>query len=257
MSRTSGNPRAPLDAWAVEMVRLTTFHQPGKIGSTEGWWKHLTGQDPNDSVGKPKTGERFESGEWEGGLLILHSQPRDGRLDWIATGSPDDPDLLSRTRVTDRVPRFLSLMNRWLADSLYPETNRMAFGGVALLSVPDGVVGYQRVSDYLPFDVDKTTSSDFLYQINRRRESKILPEIQINRLMKWSVAFAVRQAITFDKDSLTTVGVPGPPESACRLELDINTVPRPDYTLPRDRLPALFAELVELGQEIILEGDIP
>jgi hypothetical protein len=45
--------------------------------------------------------------------------------------------------------------------------------------------------------------------------------------------------------------------SACRLELDISTMPEWEGELPHDGLPEVFRELVDLGQEIAEKGDIP
>jgi hypothetical protein len=44
---------------------------------------------------------------------------------------------------------------------------------------------------------------------------------------------------------------------ACRIELDINTVPDFPGELDREILQPIFGDLVDLGQEIVREGDIP
>jgi hypothetical protein len=44
---------------------------------------------------------------------------------------------------------------------------------------------------------------------------------------------------------------------ACRLELDINTVPEFQDEFDRGRLPSILRELADLGLEIANRGDIP
>jgi hypothetical protein len=44
---------------------------------------------------------------------------------------------------------------------------------------------------------------------------------------------------------------------ACRLELDINTLPEFQGELERAQLSSLFHELVDLAVEIANQGDIP
>jgi hypothetical protein len=55
----------------------------------------------------------------------------------------------------------------------------------------------------------------------------------------------------------TMTQFPGPQIIACRLELDINTVPNPDLRLGRDQLPRILQEFIQLADEIVREGDIP
>ena len=49
--------------------------------------------------------------------------------------------------------------------------------------------------------------------------------------------------------------IPQPDSFACRLELDINSVPS-NVPLPKQGLPLLFKEFVRLAKEIATNGDI-
>ena len=254
MSRATGNPRAELTAWGLENLRLTTFHQP--FGKVDGWWERMTGQEPDSSVGM-KTGERAEIGQWEGLMLALQMNPQMGRIDWFVSELPGErenpPPLL-----TVGLAAFAGLITRWLASELPPQpVNRMALGAVVTLPVTNGEEGYRRLSDYLPFDIDRATSSDFSYQLNRKRDSTTLPGTQVNRLMKWSVGTFLQQTIRLTSSGVVGFGEPTNERTACRLDLDINTHQQEGQTLPQEQLRALFAELVSLAEEIIREGDIP
>jgi len=91
---------------------------------------------------------------------------------------------------------------------------------------------------------------DFLYQYNRRRTSLTAPEVEINRLSKWTWAPLGEVQVKDGK-------LVHPLESACLLELDINTMPEFQGPLQQDRLAPLFEEMVELAVEIAQRGDVP
>jgi hypothetical protein len=52
-------------------------------------------------------------------------------------------------------------------------------------------------------------------------------------------------------------GAVGPRHYACRLELDINTVPEFQGQFERERLAPIFQELVDFAVEISNHGDVP
>jgi hypothetical protein len=255
MTRTSGNPRPESRVWNADMLRLTAFHRPGALGATTGWWQQLTGQEPESSVLKPKSGDRGEVGIYEGVSLGLQIQPLVGRVDWIL-GEPDDsfenPDNVS---FLHRLNLFMNLVSRWLRDSC-PPTTRVALGAILTFGVADRATGYRTIANFLPFDPDPDTSQDFLYQINRPRRSRVIPDQEINRLMRWSVGLHLHQTIDVSRQGMAP-STPNISRSFCRLELDINTMQRAENQPPLERLPDLLGEFVGLAQEIIREGDIP
>ena len=95
---------------------------------------------------------------------------------------------------------------------------------------------------------------DFDYSVNRRRGSKSIDSLMINRLAKWSLGQETFGVVELPvsggqpRVNATTSYVP-------LLTMDINTVPEfsGSLTQPRD----IFAELVSLGTEIALQGDVP
>ena len=100
-------------------------------------------------------------------------------------------------------------------------------------------------------------ATNFMYQINRPRESASVPSFTVNRLSKWSVAAFESVSITVSPSSVRAVGYADFPMHMSALELDINTSPKPDALIPSDEIPQLFHELVSLGLEIAERGDIP
>ena len=97
---------------------------------------------------------------------------------------------------------------------------------------------------------------DFLYQVNRRRASKTVSGVDVNRLSKWSVASISQMTLQIQPDPTTLLSKVGEPISAVRLELDINNVPTPDWSFSGESAMQLFDELVELGPEISESGEV-
>jgi hypothetical protein len=257
MTRASCNHRADPADWRAETLRLTTFHAPALLEKTSGWWARVTGVDPETVVNKPKGGERAEVGVYEEWPLALQVQQRpEARVDWIASGFPLGDGDLDSPPLMPRLVSFTEVVKRWLG-STCPEIKRMAFGAALNLPVADRVEGYRALSNYLNFDLDPESSSDFLYQINRRRNSGVVAGVAVNRLMKWSVGVRHLKTLTIPLDG--QLPQEETPRSAhhCRLELDINTTPEVTAPLPQERAAALVDEMVEWSLEIIRQGDVP
>ncbi len=256
MSRSDAT-RAPETSWSGETLRLSLFYSPVTELRVNGWWEHVVGQAPDSSTNKPKSGEVVEIGNVDDAQLVLQSQPRAGRVDWIMQAAAGELSEQSPSLFPVMSASFINRMTRFLKVPGIPPLNRMAFGAVVLLPVTDPEQGYRTLSDYLPFDIDRTNSSDFLYQINRLRSSKNLSDLKINRLMKWSVGLSQRSSFAIDAQKLMAVATHETVAVNCRIELDINTVFAADRSLPNDRLESLMMELQELAREIVQEGDIP
>ncbi len=124
-------------------------------------------------------------------------------------------------------------------------------------TVPDRPTGYRLLAQYLNnVKIDPDNSSDFHYQINRRRVSKNIAGLLINRLSKWSV--------TITKFSQFALGpviqefvISNHDHISANLELDINTVPEHQTLIFREQMPTIFMELIELASEIAEQGDVP
>ena len=159
-----------------------------------------------------------------------------------------EPDALSS--YADAVPAFRRSAMQWLGFGDCPPLRRLAFGAVLLKPVPSHDSGYETLGGYLPAVTMDPKSSDFLYQINRRRLSEVIDDLWVNRLSKWSIQRV--ESLTVSSDGTVVRGMGA---SACRVELDINSVPSAE-SLPADRLPRFFEELVVLAGEIALDGDI-
>ena len=197
-------------------------------------------------------------GVFEGKQLVLSG--RQARVDWnlqAIAGLPSEPmqGLPTLGPLPDSLESFRKVAEKWL--NVSPDITRLAFGAVLVIKVADLPSAYQELSQFLPnVSLDKTDSPDFLYQINRPRTSELREGLRINRLSKWSVTQTGTIAINIGPSAGPTLES-GSPQSACRLELDINTSAESLTPIPQDKTQVLFKELIELGSEIADKGDIP
>jgi len=246
--------------WQVLTLRATAFVPPDAPTLPSEWWAQLVGLPPENVISRPRLGQRQQDGSFEGRKLTLQIQPE--RIDWMfVPANIERPEELgeglpSAGSLPDVLGPFCKLILAWIP--LAPPVTRLAFGAVLFQPAENRRAGYTQIAGYLPsVKLDPDGSSDFLYQINRTRDSRSgIAGLHINRLTKWSVVLIDHVRVEFKRPGVTTAGSLSL-QSACRLELDINTSPEFVEPLPRERLQPLFEELVALGQEIATKGDVP
>ena len=251
-------PKEKLSEWRTEGLRLTAFTLNPIDLEEVARWADLTGEEPDISQARPRDKVLVEAGPYLGGWLTLELGAM--RVDWRLAVNPNEPpaELMVLESFGVLREKFRGLMGKWLKRS--PPMKRLAFGAVLLLPVDSMVDGYKQLDRLLPsVKIDAENSSDINYRINRRRPSKSgIAGLEINRLSTWSVA-RFRESmwqIPVDEPSQSRVHELGDPVHACRLELDINTVPGSDRRLKKGALASLLDELVEFGSEIASKGDI-
>lgn len=255
MPEQKNNQRASSPEWLASTVRLTVFPGLLTLKDSEGWWEELAGQPSEQVVNR--RGELQESGSTDKGQFILTVDSV--RIDWRIV-SIDDSTLLSGD-ITSLIPfsqsidYFLEIMMKWLEKKSY-KFERIAFGAELLFPVESRQEAYKELSKYLPsVKLDIDNSSDFLYQINRPRSSQSsISGLQINRLSKWS---GLKLSRGYILPTGKPISFPDSDLHFCRLELDINTAAEFNGEIPSKQVPAIFRELVALGREISLKGDIP
>lgn len=259
MSKQDKPSRLLLNAWYVESLRLTAFPVRGTPLTDISWWTELVGEPAETKTIQPRVGGQTEQGEFLGAKLVNQIQPH--RVDWQL--QLPDQETQADTFPTvgpflEIVERFVELMLKWLSLETCPELHRLAFGAVLVYPIESRVAGYQQLAAFLPsVKLDLEGSSDFLYQINRVRTSTSKIEgLRINRLSRWSVTALQRVDLSFEKNLDMSIAK-GKLVHACRLYLDINTVPEFRGPLPEKQRGSLFEELVFLAKEIASEGDIP
>jgi hypothetical protein len=252
MSTPNTTGRLELEPWQVGDLRLTAFPSPlaPLEARTEGkQWEALVGKQPENVISRNFATEIEESGSFAPGVRLMYQRSARA-IQWMLHGvaNSNKPESVILTSPEILVP-FKDLMARWLMDC--PPLQRLAFGAALYLPVKDRREAYHQLAKYLrcvPGYSDD--DGDFLYQYNRRRRSSVVPEVKINRLSKWT--WIPLGEVTVKDGKLME-----PAESACLLELDINTMPEFQGTLPHDRYVPLFEEMVRLAVEIAARGDVP
>lgn len=243
-------PLPELSAWQVQQLRFTAFIQQNDRAKEEGWWTSLFGAPAETRTVRANEGLLQDEGPFKDGRITLSVVP--GRVDWIWSTSvvvdldKGTPPSLGTFGDTSKV--FKELMNAWL--SLALPFSRLAFGAVLDQPVSNKEAAYRLLQGYLPtVRIVPESSSDFMYQINRPVESKVISGLRVNRLNKW---VALR--------GIVVAGQGGKPAvrheySAVRLEVDVNTISGPETTIPKEKSQDILSELISKAQEIAEKGD--
>lgn len=246
--------------WEVENLRVTGFTLPSVVPEPiNQLWAALVLVPPDQINERPKEATVTAEGSLEGHRLILSQGP--GRTDWLWVADLDLTKLSagfpSIGKFQTAPDIFVKLARTWLERR--PPLTRLAWGGVIKFVVPNKEDGYRKLAEFLhSVKIDPVGSSEFIYQINRPRTSRVIDGMLVNRLSTWSVALLQPISIAVGFQPGQAVGLPTtPPISACRLVFDINSdATRTEPFEPRQLAP-LLDELVELAAEIAVKGDIP
>jgi len=241
-----------LGEWEVEFLRATAFTNdvlPPSHGVE--LWKKVVTAEAEEMTHKPSLGSFSASGPVDGATLALSVTP--GRIDWLFGPATIEAVLdhsLGKFNAQDE--QFADRLSNWLQFPSIAIT-RIALGEVLRLPVANSVAGYRMLGTFLPkVAPDPDSSRDFMYQINRPRDSKTVPGLLVNRLSKWAcVDLSVNVGIIGSTKPTST-------KQFVRLELDISTDKDSQRDLSKDKvLRSMFRELVSLGREIATQGDIP
>ena len=244
--------------WRVELMRLTAFLSAVDVSDADKWWGTVIGEPPDSKTVKLKGATQTLEGHLGTGKVLLNVDVN--RVDWLTA-----PDLSVEQEIKE-IPNigayaevaslFNSKMVQWLKCN--PSITRLAWGATLTQPVEDRESGYKRLSNYLPaLKIDPVGSSELFYQINRPRQSKVIPGLVINRFQKWSVMKVQRINVqVIPSQAQAMVGNVAPGFDGCRVEVDINSSGDRSELLPSDRLESLYMELVSIGTEIAAQGDI-
>jgi hypothetical protein len=259
MINPQGGTEIMVADWKTSILRITAFPPPDIKINAESWWAATVGQEPEKKVSEIRLGRYVYEGPLEPGKLMLRIQP--ARIDWIFSPNEVPESEVNETSTIGPYQETISIfhrtMNNWLNSDNHPAIMRIALGWILYMPVPSKEEGYRFLSSYVhEVNIDPVNTSDFLFQINKPRNSSSgVQGLKINRLTKWSVQRSIFTVFQFTPGSSPSQMV-ADTQFACRLELDINTSPDFSQPLPNDRLPSLLEEFINNGIEIIQKGDI-
>jgi len=242
------------ETWGVEDLRLTLFRLPGE--SVTGAWEALTGEQPTNQTASPKLHIYHEDGPFLGGVVSVDVTRE--RHDVRCVALPGDPPLPvtpSLGAFDHACTPFRELCSKWIHAQTFA-VRRVALGVTARLLVPSLVAGYTRLGEFLPTVTLSTASSDFFYQINRPRPSKMVPGLVINRLSRWSVQRIQFASVAVGPGAPPAATIFGEPFHSCRVELDLNTAAEHGSDLEIDAVIAVLSELQSFASELLKVGDV-
>ncbi len=231
------------------MLGLVAFPFGPQLRSEGGWWKDLTGSDPEDLARRKDRVE--EAGPLPSGKrLAVMADP--SRVQWSYEPGPSAeavlPDLGG---FCQEIETFLELMAKWLPKA--PPLRRLGLLAHLARPVSSHQEGYGFLNSVLQtVDVDPR-STDFLYRVNRCSASSAAPAVEINQLATWAVAKVMTRVATLTEepvaDRVVTEGY------FVIAELDINTRQGRTEPLPPPVLVALVKELGQLARDRAERGD--
>lgn len=246
----------PLSNWQVQVLRCTAFYTPDETFGISGWWAEVMGDLPETETKKLKDGISIEEGPFKDGKLTLTKSPVAVDLRFqLPNNLPNEVNGVPTIgNFEERCPEFVSLVKKLFDVTTFPLVKRLAFGSVINFPSTDRQEAYRQLSDYIKnITIDPVKSRDLIYQINYRRTSKIgINGLEINRLNTWSVPSFQTFVSPIPKVEMTTTGI----HYACQLKIDINTSQEFQNQLPKEKLGEIFDELIDMGKEIICQGDI-
>ena len=144
------------------------------------------GRDPGNVNEEPGKGFIQAQGEYQDSLIhIFSDQSRlDIRMVFSKPGRPTSKFPVFNAAISS----FRDLATRFLSRNDLPQINRLALG-VAVLKSASGLQDCgEIIKEHLPFPDDyEIEPVDFLYQFNRRRLSRTITGMNLNRLIKWSI----------------------------------------------------------------------
>lgn len=247
-----------IGVWDVESLRVTIFPPAGFQSAEQhtALWQKVTGQPPESINLNPRQGLTQAFGSIRGNQFILAVQAE--RVDWHVR------PLMLQNEPPQGIPTVVDPQNMLGAihDGLQHSLNtirvvpRLAFGLSLVREVANVPIGMQQLSHYLHnVTLDWSGSTDFIYQINRKRRATSVPHAEINRLGRWSVeeigsiAFRVMSGQpTVRQDS----GI----HYVRKLVTDINTT-HATGAVANNKIHDLFHEMVSISNELATEGDVP
>lgn len=249
----------PMSDWQVQVLRCTAFYAPDEQFDISSWWVELIGDMPETETKKPKEGIIVEEGSFKEGRLILTKSRNAVDLRFQLPNEPSDKvnGIPTIGNFEEQCPEFVGLVMKLFDVTKFPPITRLAFGSTINLPSKDHKTGYIQLSEYIKSVKIDPNSRDFVYQINRRRTSKIgIEGLLINRLSTWFVATfqVLTTSLTLSTKEIKTTK--NAPNRACQLTIDINTCQEYKDCLPKEKLGGIFEELVDMGKEIICQGDI-
>ena len=239
----------PFD-WYAESLRVTFF--VGNDRRQEALFATIAGTPPQETVERAPQHLRQDVGQVSGSRLAVVQQQ--GRVDVHLLGISQDTAFSWIGSFAEALKIFNPLVDKAAAAMYNP--SRIAFAPTLILPADTFSAANMTLRSLLPLvTFDPANDTDIVWQINRRRPSRIRGTI--NRLAKWEVLQV--QLVTISSTNAVPTATPivaEPPVSAVRLSIDINTDPTITTAIVGTAIGQTLDELRAHAIEISEKGDI-
>ena len=243
--------------WQVQAARLSLFpFNVTPIQYTPGLWESAMSQDPDNIELRPKEKLITEEGVIDG--IRVQVTRREDRLDWFLNPPPNlvDGGQLEGNPVIRDQEGAARIVTRaaMVSVEVVPQINRLALSLSLVEEASDLEAAIDKLSKHLPDLRFGNVGPDFLYRVNRQRNSKQIRGGTINRVATWSILQVGTVSLAVGPAQTGVVGTTQHIIGA-RLVLDINNVPSQN-AISSKRITPLLEEFAEMASEIAQEGDI-
>lgn len=228
-------------AWKADHLRVSLFSNLAWDTSLAKVFADVFGVDPESTSQKPSSGEATAAGNWSPGRVEIKQTIN--RIDCILQPlPPNSPEMPLLLDIGVLLPQFSSLLGKW-AMGQQQEVVRIALGCGALLEAEDVRSSYLKLRELVRvIDVDVERFRDMQFQVNLPIQSRVFPELILNRLTRWSAVkvqaglitggatqpFLARQfsvcAIDFSTDGDRTIPLPNMEIGPLLEELSVEAV---------------------------------
>ncbi len=243
-----------MTTWKVRSLRLTVFlSSEAAPRVSELRWEELAGAKPENVMNRGD--QQYQEGPLGRGRLLLQKQQ--GRVDLLHAGFPQ-PEQPEDPVATLGTLEAASEALRGMAIKVLEQLGscvRLAFGAEMVTPAQTNVAAYRTLVEHIGSATFKLEGGqEFLYQVNRPRDSKAVPRLLLNRLTRWHASSW--QPVTVELTGAARV-LSGQPRVGAVITTDVNTDGERTNPLPAEKLSELFDELRDLTIEIRDKGDIP
>lgn len=241
--------------WEAELARVSVFAPDTKALALDTWEKTI-GSPATQTVDRPADRVSQSSGVYKNYNVQLNAAP--GRADVIMTaniaaaGAQLSAASLMIGDPTIAISDALDITRKWMRART--GIQRLAIGLSVSVEAENGKTATKLIADRIPTIGDFANGGeDLAVQINRIVNSKVDPEVRINRLRAWSAA-----QVGLIQIGIVPIGAPAVPVGLtfrAQLTIDVNTAQ--NSVINVEQVDALLDEMVEMALEIAENGDAP
>jgi len=239
--------------WLVETVRATVFAEDVNVLRLNDW-DQIAGAPPARKTWTPQSGHSSVGSLPEQGGVTMIVNVQNQRADLILTAPAPQGESSDTLPDIGPLERSLDLLaehcRAWLPT---PRTDlaRLAIGAILMHPAKDASHATQIILDWLPELKPQKPVYDLSVQMNLPRQSRIVRELKINRLVQWQTPII----------ATISVGLPTGPQGpitqrtvqVAQCTVDINTDPAVTHIGAQD-VDTLLGECAELAVAIEQHG---